>query len=127
MESDPALAADCEERLVSACRTAIGDRLRSVTYFTDDAYTQVYLRSDLEADADLSGFVELESDGFRARRGYSGSELGDYRYTVRRFENGYLTRVTADGQGAFLTSDGLTMRRSEEVAEALVSVLEAVD
>jgi hypothetical protein len=31
--------------------------------------------------------------------------------------------VTVDGQGVFLTTDGLTLRRSEEVAEALASVL----
>lgn len=111
------------EQLVSACRTTVGDSLRSITYFTSGGFEQLYLRADLESDADLTGFVELESDGFRAQAAYRGSELGDYRYTVRAFENGYLTRVTADDHGVFLTTDGLTLRRSEEVAEALASVL----
>lgn len=111
------------EQLVSTCRTAVGDSLRSITYFTDADFEQLYLRSDLESTADLTGFVELESDGFHAQAAYRGSELGDYRYTVRAFENGYLTRVTAANHGVFLTTDGLTLRRSEEVAEALVSVL----
>lgn len=113
------------EQLVSTCRTTVGDSLRSITYFTDADFEQLYLRSDLESTADLTGFVELESDGFHAQTAYRGSELGDYRYTVRAFENGYLTRVTAANHGVFLTTDGLTLRRSEEVAEALVSVLTA--
>lgn len=112
------------EQLLSACRTGVGDSLRSITYFTDEDFEQIYLRSDLESNVDLTGFVELESDGFHAQAAYRGSELGDYRYTVRAFENGYLTRVTADHHGVFLTTDGLTLRRSEEVAESLASVLQ---
>jgi hypothetical protein len=115
---------DLREELVSACRTAVGDTVRSITYFTPNGFEQVYLRSDLETDADLTGFVELESDGFRANTAYRDSELGDYRYTIRAFENGYLTRVTAGKEGAFVTTDGLTMRRSEDVAAALRGVFE---
>lgn len=111
-------------QLKSACRTAAGDSLRSITYFTRDGYEQLYLRSDLDADADLAGFVDHESAGFRARTAYRGSELGEYRYTIRVFENGYLTRVVTDRHGVFLTTDGLTIRRSEEVAEALGRLLE---
>jgi hypothetical protein len=115
--------AELAERLTSACRTAVGDSLRSITYFTPDAFQQVYLRSDLEADADLAGFVEHESNGFHARRAYRGSELGDYEYTIRVFENGYVTRVTADGAGVFVTTDSLTVRHSEDVASTLGQVL----
>ncbi len=118
--AEPGLA----ERIERAARTAVGDSLRSITYFTPDAFEQLYLRADLSGDADLAGFVEHESAGFRARTAYRDSELGGYRYTVRAFENGYLTRVTVDGQGVFLTTDGLTLRRSEDVAEALASVLD---
>lgn len=111
------------EQLESACRTAVGDSLRSITYFTPDGYHQIYLRSDLDSDADLAGFVDHESIGFRAKTAYRGSELGDYRYTVRAFENGYLTRVTVGHHGVFITTDGLTIRGSEEVAEAISRVL----
>lgn len=111
------------DRIARACRTAVGDTLRSITYFTRDGYRQLYLRSDLESDADLAGFVDLESDGFRANTAYRGSELGEYRYTVRAFENGYLTRVTVGEHGVFVTTDGLTIRRSEDVAETLASLL----
>jgi hypothetical protein len=111
------------EHVERTCRTAVGDSLRSITYFTPEAFTQLYLRSDLEADADLAGFVDHETDGFRARTAYRGSELGDYEYTIRAFENGYVTRVTGDGAGVFVTTDGLTLDRSREVASALRSLL----
>lgn len=124
MASDAALVdARFADRLERACRTAVGDTLRSITYFTRDGYRQVYLRSDLESEADLAGFVDLESDGFRANTAYRGSELGEYRYTVRAFENGYLTRVTVGDHGVFVTTDGLTIRRSEDVAETLSRLL----
>jgi len=116
---DPSL----EEQLVSACRTAVGDSLRSITYFTSDAYEQVYLRSDLEADADLAASVEHESEGFDIQSAYTETELGSYQYTLRVFENGFVTRVIADDHGVFVTTDGITVRRSKEVTEAIRSTL----
>jgi hypothetical protein len=116
---DPSL----EEQLVSACRTAVGDSLRSIVYFTPDEYEQVYLRSDLEADADLSGWVEHEAAGFRAQLAYGGSELGEYQYTLRVFENGFVTRVVTGDHGVFITTDGITVRRSKEVTRAISAVL----
>lgn len=111
------------DRLVSASRTTMGDTLRSVTYFTPEGHEQVYLRDDLAADADLGRFVEYESNGFDAREAYRDSELGGYEFTVRSFENGYVTRVVAGEEGTFVTTDGLTIRRSEDVARALTEVL----
>jgi hypothetical protein len=116
---DPSL----EERLVSACRTAVGDSLRSITYFTPDEYEQVYLRSDLEADTDLGVLVKHEVAGFRTQTAYDGSELGDYQYTLRVFENGFVTRVITDDHGVFVTTDGITVRRSREVTETVRSIL----
>ena len=124
MDAEPDLvSAELADQLVSACRTSVGDNLRSITYFTRGDFEQVYLRSDLESNADLAGFVELESDGFRASTAYRGSELGNYNYTVRAFENGYLTRVTVDGGGVFVTSDSLSLHSAEDVAAALRGVL----
>lgn len=124
---DDLVSPSLADRLERTCRTAVGDSLRSITYFTPDAFQQVYLRSDLDTDADLAGFVEHETDGFHARRAYRGSELGDYDYTVRTFDNGYLTRVTGPDAGVFVTTDGLTLRRSEEVASALRGLLATAD
>jgi hypothetical protein len=122
-ESDSLVSSELAEQLERACRTSVGDSLRSITYFTADAYQQVYLRSDLESDADLTGFVEQAMDGFHAKTAYRGSELGDYRYTMRVFEKGYLVRVTGNGAGVFVTTDGMTIQRGTEVASALRGVL----
>jgi hypothetical protein len=50
--------------------------------------------------------------------------VGDYEHTVRSFENGYITRVVGHEAGVFVTTGGLTMRRSEAVASALVELLQ---
>jgi hypothetical protein len=115
---DPAI-----DELLSVCRTAVGDELRSVTYFTEDDVEQVYLRSDLEQTADLVGFAELERSGFDADTLYRGTQLGEYRATVRMFENGYLTRVIVGDTGVWVTTDELSIDRFEELATALRAVL----
>lgn len=113
-----------EAELVRSCRTTVGDGLRSVTYFDASQEQQLYLRDDLESDADLVGFADNERLGFRSQSVYRGSELGDYQFTIRVFERGYLTRVIADDHGAFVTTDSLPMNRFEELASAVKSVLE---
>lgn len=112
-------------QITSACRTAAGDDVRSITYFTREDFEQLYLRSDLEQDADLGAFVDHETLGFDAAADYRGSELGDYMFTVRRFENGFLTRIIRGDHGVFVTLDSLTINRSEEIASALEDVLES--
>jgi hypothetical protein len=119
-KTDPTFA----DELTSACRTVIGDELRSVAYFTDDTVEQVYLRSDLDRTADLRGFAEIERTGFEADEKYRGTELGEYRATVRMFEHGYLVRVVTEDTGAWVTTDGMSMERFEELAAALKPVLE---
>lgn len=121
-----ALSEDAREELVSASRTAVGDELRSVTYFTEDDVEQLYLRSDLESDADLVGFADVERLGFRTQTDYQGSELGEYQFTIRAFERGYLTRVVVDDRGVFVTTDPLEMDRFEELASAVGTALPAV-
>jgi hypothetical protein len=113
------------DELVSACRTATGDSLRSVTYFTPTEFEQVYLRSDLERDADLESFVAVEQRGFDAEEAYRKSELGDYDFTIRVFDAGYVTRVVnpEEEDGVFVTTDALAMNGFEEVASAIKSVL----
>lgn len=111
------------DELVSVCRTAVGDELRSVTYFTEDDLEQIYLRSDLDRTADLLGFAELERAGFRADQLYRNSQLGTYRATIRIFERGYLTRVIFDRQGVWVTTDSMSMERFEELSTAIKAVL----
>jgi hypothetical protein len=110
--------------LVRAARTATGDELRSVTYFTEDAVEQLYLREELDRTADLVGFAESERHGFHAQSLYRDTQLGAYQFTVRVFANGYLTRVIANGHGVWVTTDSIEVDRFEELAAALHALLE---
>jgi len=115
------------ETLVSTARTTVGDELRSITYFDDrEEIDQVYLRGDLEADADLVGFADTERLGFRAQTDYQDSELGPYQFTIRVFEGGYLTRVIVGDHGAFVTTDPMDLDRFEELGVALAGALREV-
>lgn len=118
------LSDDQREELISAARTSVGDELRSLTYFAEDAVDQLYLRDDLDRTADLVGFAEVERLGYRSQHAYGETELGGYQFTIRVFENGYLTRVIADDHGVWVTTDGIRMERFEELGNALTAVLE---
>jgi hypothetical protein len=115
------------EELLSAARTATGDELRSLTYFTETDVEQLYLRSDLSRTADLVGFAENERHGFHAQSLYANTELGDYCFTVRVFDNGYLTRVIADDHGVWVTTNSMKIDRFEELASALAEILRSFD
>jgi hypothetical protein len=111
------------EELRSACRTTVGDELRSITYFTEDDVEQLYLRSDLDRTADLVGFAEHERMGFRSQSAYRESQLGSYEATIRMFENGYLSRVIEGDHGIWVTTDNMSMDRFEELTSALQTIL----
>lgn len=115
-----------EAALVSATRTVVGDELRSVTHFTADTVDQVYLRSDLSAEANLRGFADIERLGFRSQAAYHNTELGSYKFTIRVFDHGFLTRVIVDDHGVFVTTDSMEMSRFEELAAAVDTVLRDV-
>lgn len=119
-----ALRDDVREELVRAARTVVGDELRSLTHFTEETVDQLYLRSDLDPDADLTGFAETERWGFKSQCEYGESELGDYRFTMRAFDHGYLTRVIVGDHGVFVTTDKLARTRFEELAAAVKGVLQ---
>jgi hypothetical protein len=116
---------DFADNIVTTARTATGDSLRSVTYFTRANFEQLYLREDLEQDADLNDFVGHEWQGYKqTENAYQDSELGEYEFTVRAFENGYLLRVTSERSGVLITTDGLSMNSYEEIAEAIGRMLD---
>lgn len=117
------LSEEHEDELVSAARTAVGDELRSIAYFTEDAVNQIYLREDLEQGADLVGFADNERLGFRSQQAYTDTELGDYQFTIRVFDHGYLTRVIAGDHGVWITTDEMAIDRFEELASALRALL----
>lgn len=115
---DPGL----DEELLSVCRTAVGDELRSITYFNEEIVEQVYLRSDLDRTADLIGFAEHERMGFRSQAAYRNTQLGEYEATIRMFENGFLTRVIEGDHGVWVTTDSMSVDRFEELSTALKKV-----
>lgn len=119
------LSEDEREELLSTARTVVGDELRSITYFDEETVEQLYLREGLEADADLVGFAETERLGFRSQMDYRNTELGDYEFTIRVFEHGYLTRVIVGDRGVFVTTDPMARDRFEELAAAMKTELAA--
>lgn len=121
--NESALTDDQKNELIRTARTTLGDELRSVVYFTPDEVEQLYLRDDLDRDADIVGFAEDERLGFRAQRSYEGTELGGYDFTIRSFERGYLTRVIDGDRGVWVTTDEMSIDRFEELASGLAGVL----
>jgi hypothetical protein len=115
---------ELESELVSVCRTAIGDDLRSITYFTADDHEQVYLRDDLEQDANLEPFVANERLGFTSQQTYGETELGAYRFTIRVFEWGAITRTIVGDHGVFVTTDPLKLDEFTEVHRSIGAVLQ---
>ncbi len=113
-----------DEELEHACRTAVGDRLRSITYFTADDYRLVYIRDDLESTDSLKAFVANERLGFSSQDTYRDPELGAYHATIRVFEHGYLTRVIDGHHGVFVTTDEMEIDRFHELMEAVESILQ---
>lgn len=122
--SDRRLPDQQRAELKRAARTTVGDKLRSITYFTEEEVDQLYLRTDLDRDAELFGFAEEERRGFQSQRTYEGTELGDYNFTIRVFDSGYLTRVLVDYHGVWVTTDGMAFNRFEQLASALPGVLQ---
>lgn len=125
----PSLLTDeAAETIVDVCREVAGERLRSVTYFSSTDYHQLYLRDDLEQDADLASFVGLESrESTITEDAYRGTELGEHVYTLRRFENGYLLRVETPSRGVFVTTDDISLSGFEELGSELDQRLESLD
>ncbi len=114
---------DLDEELLSACRTLVGDELRSVTYFTAADHRLIYLREDLEHDESIGPIARNERMGFASQGTYEDPELGDYRATIRVFSNGYLTRVIVGDHGAFITTDEMKLERFRELADAVAEIL----
>ncbi len=116
------------EQLKTACRSAVGDNCRSVTYFDATNYMQVYLRGDLEQDADLMSFIGHEWHDYKTTTdAYTGSELGNYEYTIRNFENGFLVRVGVGDRGVFVTTDGLKLKDFDSLVATITDLLDRWD
>jgi hypothetical protein len=128
-----------EEQIISLCRTAVGDALRSVIHFTRDDSELLYLRKDLYGDDRRRALevkatiVENERVGFLPDVRYephtagAGSDpvLGDYEFTVRVFTDGFVCRIIVDDHGLILTAEEVDVSQVEEVAVALRGLVAA--
>lgn len=124
--SEQPLTESRADKLRTVCRSAVGDDCRSVTYFDATNYMQVYLRDDLEQDADLMSFIGHEWHDYKTTTdAYAGSELGQYRYSIRVFENGFLVRIGVGDSGVFVTTDGLKLKDFESLIAAISELLES--
>ena len=61
--------------------------------------------------------------GFTSQQTYGHSELGEYEFTIRVFEWGYVTREIGGDHGVYVTTDPLNMNEFSEVATAVRAVL----
>jgi hypothetical protein len=124
--------------LLSAARTGLGDELRSVLYFTPGAFDVLYVRSDLYEDVEAARvakeqLVELERVGFAeapVRTAIAGSQqpdIGDYSFTVRFHDNGFVVRVLGPDAGVLLTTDSMNVAGCREAATALGRLLAGSD
>ncbi|WP_254525344.1 DUF7522 family protein [Natrinema caseinilyticum] len=126
---------DLATSIVSAARTGLGDTLRSVIYFTPSTFDILYLRQDLYGSADdarraKAKLVELEQVGFAerpVRTAISDSEgksnIGEYEFTVRFHDDGFVARVLEDGAGVLLTTDSMDVNAFEDAAIAVRGLL----
>lgn len=107
--ADPTLSA-----LEHACRSAIGDRLRTVTLHAPDGETRVYRRDDLDSGTDAAVHAEATAE--------TGA-VADGGHSTWSFAEGYVTRVRVGDTGVVVTSDGLKMDRADEVSAVVRGIL----
>ena len=135
--SETGISEEFADQIVRTCRTAIGDALQAVIYFTPEEFDMLYVRSDLyrgdkaEARKIKAEFVHSEQLGFDDREVYNRlskepgtePEIGEYEFTIRVFSDGFASRVLSGGHGVLLTTDGLEMDAFEELAIAIRNLL----
>jgi hypothetical protein len=131
----PTSTAELSDGLVSTARAGIGDTLRSVVYFTPDAFELLYLRKDLYDDraAALDAkarLVDVERTGFVDGTAYAsfegdgrGPPFGEHEFTLRVFRDGFVGRVIVGDHGVLLTTDEVDVGGFEEVAVTLRKLL----
>jgi len=125
------------DSLLSSSRTALGDTLRTIVYFTPDAFDVLYTRSDLyggdpERVREVKRrFVDSERVGFDAQETYQDlagvpdaePDIGEYEFTIRVFSDGFVSRAIVGDHGVLLTTDSMDINSFEELAVSLRKIL----
>jgi len=115
------------EEMVRTCRATIGDQVRTITFITEDDYEFLYEREDIDRTTEATGFIGAEQRGFASQRTYGWSDLGDYQYTIRGFEHGFIGRVIHKDRGVYVAADALTVETFTEAAESIRTLLEGME
>lgn len=99
--------------LEHACRSTVGDRLRSVTVDSPEWSGTVYRRSDLGASVDepVSEAATCED-----------AILADGGRTVEEFPEGYVVQLQQGEARIVATAGGLKMDREDELSAAVRGV-----
>ncbi|WP_435159248.1 DUF7522 family protein [Haladaptatus sp. DFWS20] len=135
--TETGISDELAEQLVTTCRTAVGDTIRSVIYFTPDAFDLLYIRNDLYGgDRDRArhakeklvenervGFTTYETYNELTRNPESEPDMGDYEFTIRVFSDGFVNRAIVGDHGVVLTSNALNINAFEELAVSLRKML----
>lgn len=123
------------DSILSATRTSLGDTLRSVVYFTPSSFDLLYVRTDLyPSDAAArerkARLVHLERVGFAERpvrseiaHGEHGPGIGQYNFTVRFHDDGFVVRVLEGDGGVLFTTDAMNVNAFRETVGAIRGVL----
>jgi hypothetical protein len=123
------------ENIVSAVRTSLGDSLRSVVYFTPSEFDVLYVRQDLyespaAARESKSRLVDFEVSGFgeaQVRTAVAAerepSSIGEYEFTVRFHEDGFVVRVLGGDAGVLFTTDAMDVNAFEDAETAVKHLL----
>ena len=129
------LSEELADSIVSAVRTSLGDTLRSVVYFTPSAFDILYTRQDLYDSTDAareakSQLVEFERTGFAEgpvrtaiARMSGGPDIGQYEFTVRFHEDGFVIRILQGDAGVLFTADSMDVNAFEDAASAITRLL----
>lgn len=110
-----------EQRLTAlerACRSAVGDRLRSVTIDSPEFSGTVYRRDDLRSGVDAAVHDAVHEVGADC-----GTTFADGGRTVREFEDGYVASLQHGQTRVVATSDGLRMDRETELSAIVRGML----
>lgn len=124
------------DSVISIARTSVGDTLRSVIYFTTDEMDLLYVRADLYESRQgalevKSRLVEFERAGFDEAPIRSvlsvpqePESIGEYNFTVRIHDDGYVLRVLGDDAGVILTTDEMDVEAFEDAAVAITKLID---
>ena len=101
--------------LERACRSSIGDRLRTVSLCRGGTTRAVYRRDDLARDADATVREAMTSEDVVVADG--GRAVGE-------FDHGFVAHVRVGETAVVVTTDGLKMDREREVTSAVRGILD---